>query len=303
MEKIKKKQKKSFDPASLLLAIGFITADIFLWYRVFFIAAPSPTQASVSPRFYFLDVGQGDAEVVALPGGVTIMTDAGPDTKVLESLPKALPQGDTYIDIAIISHPQLDHFGGYNFILDHYRVGAFIYNGRSASPGNAAWSALVAKIKKKNIPLITLGEGDVIRYGNNEIDILSPDPDFAQSGALNDTGLVELIKAPPLRALFTADIGFNIESALLAQHQDLRADILKIAHHESKDASSAAFLRAVNPRAAVIEVGAKNSYGQPASLTLGEIASSTSAQVFRTDRDGTISIWENNGAIEVAKML
>jgi competence protein ComEC len=301
MEKKKTKQQKRYDALSVLLALGLVAADAVMWYQIIF--ASAAIAAATSARIYFLDVGQGDAELVVLPGNIKILTDAGPDTKVLQSLAKVLPQSDTYIDVAIISHPEVDHFGGYNNLLDYYRVGAFIYNGRSAEPGNAAWEQLMAKIKDKNIPLITLGAGDKIHYAGNEIDMLSPDIDFAQSGELNDTGLVELIKTPQLSALFTADTGFNVENVLLAgeSHQSIRADVLKIAHHGSKYASNEAFLRAVDPKVVVIEVAAKNSYGQPASSTIARIASSTNARLFRTDKDGTIAVMAEGGTIEISK--
>ncbi len=222
------------------------------------------------------------------------------------ALANVLPQGDDYIDLAVISHPQVDHFNGYNFILDHYRVGAFIYNGRDDDPPNAAWSGLKEKIKEKNIPLITLGGGDKIHYQDdydhdNEIDILSPNAAFDQSAELNDTGLVELIKTPQFRTLLTADTGFNVEDWLLSQHDDIRADVLKVGHHGSKYASDDAFLRAVNPKVAAIEVGAKNTYGQPASSTLARLASSTDALVVRTDQNGTVEIYPDGSKLKIVK--
>jgi competence protein ComEC len=131
--------------------------------------------------------------------------------------------------------------------------------------------------------------------------MISPDSDFVQSGELNDTGLVELVKTPQLTSLFTADTGSNVEDSLLANHADLRADILKIPHHGSKYASNSDFLRAVDPKIAVIEVGAKNSFGQPSKEALAHIASSTKAKIFRTDEDGTITITTKDGEIEVLK--
>lgn len=293
------RKRRRRDPASILFAIGFLAADIFVWWNI---AGAGPASYP-SARLYFLDVGQGDAELLVLPGDVKVMTDAGPDAKVLQSLAGVLNPSDTYIDLAVISHPERDHFGGYAALLEHYRIGAFLYNGRDAAPGDAAWAALMGTIAAKGIPLITVGQGDVVHYGSGAtIAIVSPDPDFAQSAAINDTGIVELITTPGLRALLTADTGSNVEDALVAAHLDLRADILKVPHHGSKYASDAAFLRAVDPKVAVIEVGAKNSYGQPATSTLGRIASTTRVAVFRTDRDGTIAVSAGeNGTIVISK--
>jgi competence protein ComEC len=276
------------------LLVAFLALDIFVWREIF--AYNIPTEA----KTYFLDVGQGDSELMVFPGGMTMMTDAGPTDAVLGSLEKALP-GKRYIDLALITHPQTDHFNGYNFILDHYNVGAFLYNGRDDDPGVAEWTALKEKIKEKRIPFITLGAGDSIHYGNDEVDILSPNPEFDESAELNDTGLVEMVKTAHFSALFTADIGFNIEDWLVASVKDLRADILKVPHHGSKYSSSDAFLRSVNPSVAVIEVGAKNTYGQPGEATLARLASSTRSQVFRTDENGTVEIYYENQKLKVTR--
>ncbi len=298
MRQSTRRTSKRHDPASILLAIGFLAADFTIWWSVGFGGShPAPA------RIYFLDVGQGDAELVALSDGVRIITDAGPDSAILRSLAAVVPGdgfGLPYLDMAIISHPERDHFGGYAALLDHYRVGVFIYNGRDAAEGDAGWTSLRAKIKEKGIPLVTVGKGDVIRHKDSEIDVVSPGTGFAQSAATNDAGIVELVKLPGLRALFTADTGMNVEAFMRTEHGDLRAEVLKIPHHGSQYASDAAFLRAVDPKVAVIEVGAKNAYGQPASSTLARIASSTRARILRTDRDGTVAVWAEGSAIHIA---
>ena len=297
--------------AGAFVAVTIIVLDVLIWKGILFGVSGRFNEASAAVvHDYFLDVGQGDGELIVFPGDVKVMTDAGPDDTVLGSLAKVLPQDDRYIDLAIISHPQLDHFNGYNFMLDHYDVGAFIYNGRDDDPGVKAWPALKAKIREEHIPLITLGAGDTIFVNggeggtssshNGEIDLLSPDRTFAQSAELNDTGFIELIKSSGIRTLLTADTGFNVENWLLEQHADIRADVLKVGHHGSKFSSGDAFLQAVDPRVAAIEVGAHNTYGHPGSSTLARLASDTDALVLRTDRNGTIEVWPEDGKIRIA---
>jgi competence protein ComEC len=237
---------------------------------------------------------------MAFPGGITMMTDAGPTDAVTHSLEKAVP-GRRYIDLAFITHPQADHFGGYDFVLDHYGVGAFLYNGRDDDPGVTAWTSLKSKIAAKHIPLITLSAGDRIHYKNDEVDILSPNSEFDESAELNDTGLVEMIRTEHFRALFAADIGFNVEDWLVANIKDFRADILKVPHHGSKYSSGDALLRAVDPAVAIIEVGAKNVYGQPGAATLARLASSTRAEIFRTDKNGNIEVHSEGGMLKVTR--
>lgn len=293
--------------ASFLLLLAL---DAFVWFRIFF-AKPSD-----EPRMYFLDVGQGDAELAILPGGVKILTDAGPDKKILQEMENIPALSNRYIDLAIISHPQLDHFNGFQYLLEKYRIGAFIFNGRSGAPEVKEWETLVNKIKDSRIPFIALAGGDAIRHENSRMDFLSPNADFIQSAELNDTGLVELLNiAPPsapsfaarrassagsrgLKVLLLADIGSNIEQ-YLAGHFNIEADILKVPHHGSKFSSSGAFLKKVNPKVAVIEVGARNRYGHPTKETLERLASSTSAKVFRTDLNGAVSAILENGKLKI----
>lgn len=287
--------KQQHHTTSAIIALIIIALDVFIWRDIFVSRGANVTHD------YFLDVGQGDSELIVFSNNIKVMTDAGPTNAVVASLEKILSPNDDYIDLAIISHPQLDHFNGYNFILDHYNVGAFIYNGRDDTPGVREWPALKAKIKEKNIPLITLGKGDKIHCGTSEIDMLSPDIAFDQSAELNDTGFVELIQTPGFRTLLTADIGFNVEDWFALNHADIRADVLKVPHHGSRYSSGEQFLRAVNPEVAVIEVGAKNTYGHPSKDALARLTSSTNALIFRTDQNGTIEIFPENGKLKVTR--
>ncbi len=265
---------------TVIVFCALVVLDIAAWGTIF-AARPGV------PAIYFLDVGQGDSELVVFPGNVKILTDAGPDQKIVRSLENAIP-GERYIDLAVVSHVQKDHFGGFNDVLKHYRVGAFIVNGRADAEAESEWNALLREIERQNIPLIVLGVGDAVRVGAARVDILSPDEDWIQSGAPNDTGLVEKITLPSLTALFTADTGFEIEKHLLGRGVDLRADILKVGHHGSKYSSSEEFLTAVRPAVAAIGVG-KNTYGHPARETLARLAR-FAKNVFRTDSDGTVKI-------------
>ncbi|OGZ01533.1 MAG: hypothetical protein A3A43_01960 [Candidatus Liptonbacteria bacterium RIFCSPLOWO2_01_FULL_56_20] len=283
---------KKTDNLTIILVAVFAALDIFVWHEVVF-AGPDERGA-----LYFLDVGQGDAELLVLPGGVKVLTDAGPDAAISRSLEGVLASTDRYIDLAVISHPQEDHYGGFNDLFRRYRFGAFVVNGRNADPATGgAWDALLEKLTREHIPVITLRGGDRIRYRDSRIDIVSPDDSFVWSGELNDTGLVEHVHTPAWSALLAADIGFNVEDYLV-RHVDLRADILKVPHHGSKYSSSEELLRAVRPRLAVIEVGERNRYGHPTEETLARLAASR-VRVLRTDRSGTIRVVGEGGKLQV----
>ena len=283
---------------SRLIIFALVVLDLLIWQGIIFV------KGEESGELYFLDVGQGDSELLVLPGGVKILTDAGPNQKVLESLEKVLGPNDRYLDLAIISHPQLDHFNGFNDILNRYRIGAFIFNGRTDATALGEWGTLMTKIKEKKIPLITLASGDKIHFRENQIEIISPSRDFIQSAELNDTGLVELVKTPAFRALLTADIGANVENYLLKKFstEDLQANILKVGHHGSKFSSSEDFLKTVEPKVAIIEVGSKNRYGHPTKEAMGRLEATGISKIFRTDKNGTIKVIAEQGRLRVFKV-
>lgn len=245
-------------------------------------------------QIYFLNVGEGDSELVVLPGGVKILIDGGPPNgRVLEELAKIMPPGDRYIDLAMMSHPQLDHFGGLIEVLKRYEVGAFLTNGREEK--TSAFADLQRALDENSVKSIPLSAGNVIRYENSRFNILSPTPALLGSKELNDTTLVAEFSANGSRTLFTGDISSNIEEKLM----DYNVDILKVAHHGSKFSSSAKFLAAISPAVAVIEVG-KNSYGHPTKDALGRLAAA-GARIFRTDLDGTIKLLIKDSSIRVFK--
>ncbi|MEK7194047.1 MAG: MBL fold metallo-hydrolase [Patescibacteria group bacterium] len=273
----------------IILIILFLAVfDVFIWGQIVFSAPNKNTEV------YFLDVGQGDSELAVLPGNVKILIDAGPNRKVLDELTSALSPFDRYIDLVVLSHPQLDHFAGLIDVLKRYQVGAFVFNGRRGE--TAAFGDLEKIINENKIPIIILGEKDKIKYQDSRFDVLSPSKNLLSSAELNDTTLVLRLLSQNAKILFTGDIDSKIEN-YLAEKYELDVDVLKIAHHGSKFSSSEEFLRAATPKLTIIEVG-KNSYGHPTEQVLNRLAL-IGAQIFRTDKDGTIKLVLDNGRINI----
>ncbi len=268
----------------IVLFLGALIADSVLWLFVLF---PAPAG---EPELYFLDVGQGDSQLIVFPsaGGrrVKMLMDGGPaNGALLRQLAQILPLQDRSIDLVLMTHPQLDHFGGFIDLLKTYRVGAFIGTGRKGT--TKAYEELEREIARRGVVYVQVRAGDAITYGNSTFAIVSPDKQDIADKELNESSLVVLFKTEKLRALYTGDIGAKTEKKLAAR-TDLSAQVLKVPHHGSKFSSSQAFVSAVHPQAAVIGVG-KNSYGHPTAQTLERLAGA-GAEVFRTDRDGTVKI-------------
>lgn len=251
---------------------------------------------SAPDTIHFLDVGQGDAALITLSAPtphqppVRILIDGGRDGRAREALSALEGEPFRYIDLVILSHQDLDHFGGLMQVLDQYDVGAFISNGKEADSDR--WQELIARIEAKNIPHHTLSEGDRVSFADNTFSVLSPTKELRATATTNEAGLVlSLTSVHPTGTttiLFTGDIGHHTEHLLLANDLPLKADILKVGHHGSKYSSSEAFIHAIAPSISIISVG-KNTYGHPAPDVL-DILTRAGSAIYTTETHATIRV-------------
>lgn len=271
-----------------LAVCALFVIDLVLWGVLF--SAPG---VDGSTSLYFLNIGQGDSELIELAGGVHVLIDGGPSGKaLLENLANVLPPTKKYIDLIVMTHPQVDHFGGFIDVLKNYDVGAFISSGRKADV--SAYPELHDLLEKNQVPYIQVKEGDSIKYGDVTLSVLSPSSQDLLSGEFNDTAIVLLLETPEFKALYTGDIGDNIEKKL-AEKYDIDVDVLKVAHHGSKFSSSVEFLKEVSPQFSIIEVG-KNTYGHPTAEALKRLKE-FGDKIFRTDKEGIIKIVMEDGKL------
>ncbi len=244
-------------------------------------------------RLTVLDVGQGDSILLESARGARLLVDGGPDPARLGLLlDERLPPWDRRIDVIVLTHPHEDHVAGLVRVLERYAVGRVYEPGmRGPGPGWRAWDEILGR---GSPPRGTLSTGQRLRLDEIRLDVLWPDPGSvpaepgATGRAINDTSIVLLGTANGHRFLLTGDAEDDVDPVLVARGLP-RVDVLKVAHHGSATATSQPLLDSLRPSVAVISVGAGNDYGHPASSTLDRLAS-VGAHVFRTDRDGTVSI-------------
>ena len=252
---------------------------------IFGILIFSSFQKPVS-EIHFLNVGQGDAELITLDSRATILIDAGPPNgMVLDALSRVLPFGNRSIDLLFISHPESDHIGGAQSLLNTYRIGAVVYSGRDGT--SELWKKTKKLIEEKDIQIISVGEGDRIKTGDSIINIISPDSSLLKRKETNESSLVLELLERGTQSLFVGDSGKTAEANIIKTINGT-IDILKVGHHGSKYSSLVPFLDFVKPTIAVIEVG-KNSYGHPTQETISRL-SNIGADIFRTDQNGTVTI-------------
>lgn len=244
----------------------------------------------IRTKIVFCDVGQGDAAYIRIKNKVDILVDAGPDRKVLNCLGKYMPFWDRKIELIFVSHNQTDHFGGLDYILDHYQVGS-IYLVNDISRGSI-YNALKKKIVDKKIRIETELAGKTINVLNDKISILWP-TEGLKSNDDNDFSSVLLFEcrggsrpALPFRLLFTGDASPYTLSRLSHGYIE-KVDILKIPHHGSKNGLTKNFLDLADPVSAVISVGKNNTYGHPSKEVL-DMLKAKNIKIKRTDEDGSI---------------
>jgi competence protein ComEC len=280
---------------SIIIAISLIILNLWTYSHIFKIESEKDLL-----QIYFLDVGQGDAILIKTPGGATILTDGGPPNKrLLHELDKALSPFDRSIDVIINTHAQSDHFGGLTEAIQRYRVTAFASNGMGRDI--PSYHTLENTVAERKVEKITLAAGDKIRHGKSTLHILWPTPTaLTEEDDLNDSSIVSLLESANTTLLLTADIGKNIEQEIAKTPNTSNINILKVAHHGSKNSSDETFIQKANPRIAVIQVG-KNSYGHPTQETL-TVLENVSATIYRNDTDGTIKITSDGEHLRVFKL-
>lgn len=275
----------------LILGIAACITAIFAFWLTF--------RAPENLEIDYLDVGQGDAELIQTPFGQNILIDGGPGDKVLKSLGKALPWWDRKIDLMILTHPHDDHVTGLIEVLKRYQVKKILYTGvNHDSPNYIAW---LETVRAKKISLTIIDRPQVIELGKDcALEIIYPNKNLSGLAVenLNNSSIIAKLVYKENKFLFVGDAEEEVEKELLKLKIDLKADVLKIGHHGSTTSTSEDFLRAVSPLKAVIEVGADNEFGHPQVRILKRLENAD-IEIFRTDLLGNIRLKSDGKKIMV----
>lgn len=246
--------------------------------------APNPDPAPKGLRAYFLDVGQGDACALRTPGDRWYLDDVGNDPHALLAFLK-WARVDT-VQAILLSHPDLDHFGALSAVLHAVPVKQVFLP--AAAGLNPAWRETLADLDVLHTVLDTLFEGDTLLWDGARVKVLWPPPLSSFVG--NDLSTVLRIEYAGKRILLSGDIEDPAEKAIRAGHPDLKAELLKVAHHGSRTSSGLPFVRAVDPRWAIISCDS-SVYGHPHAEAWADLrwVMGDSSRILRTDREGTIA--------------
>jgi len=257
-------------------------------------------QVTINPDnlvVHYLDVGQGDSEILQC-GNQTMLIDAGTNDSTSILIQDIKNLGITRFDIVIATHPHEDHIGGMDAVIKQFNIGTVYMPDVTTS--TATFTAMLKEIKNKNLTPVHPTAGMVFNLENAQCTVLAPNS--ATYSDMNNYSIVIRVVFGSNSFLFTGDAEKPSEDEMLAKGYNLQADILKVGHHGSDTATSPAFLAAVSPKYAVIEVGTGNDYGHPHTVTLQKLTAA-GVTIYRTDLNGTVTVTSNgsNLIFSVAK--
>jgi competence protein ComEC len=264
-------------PRPVLVAAALL-APFLIWS----VALSSGPPSSLTVRFF--DVGQGDAALLTSPAGVSVLVDGGPDPAQVATELVAL--GVKRLDVVVASHPHADHVIGLPSVLSRIPVGLLLEPGCPSDSPDAA--ALAEAVEAEGVPVRHPHAGEVIIVGDVRFEILSPDRCWTGTESdTNNDAIVVRASTGEDSILFATEPEEPAQQVMLDAGIDLTADVLKVPHHGAAT-SIQAFFQAVDAEVAVVSVG-PNTYGHPVPEVL-EWIGETGAEVFRTDRDGEVTI-------------
>lgn len=267
-------------------------------------------------RVDFLDVGQGDAALVTMPDGTTLLIDGGgrpsfrrradassSDEDAVEtferdarSIGEAVVseylwwRGLDRVDYILATHADADHIDGLNDVARNFSVrAAFVAR---APRTDTEYARFAAPLRAADVPVLLVGRGDRLRFGAVVADVLWPTRNESSNApSNNDDSVVLRLRMGERTFLLTGDIESKAEEAIVANTPDdlLACDVVKVAHHGSKTSSTQNFVTATHPSLAVISVGLTSPFGHPRPEVL-ERWRTSGAQTLTTGERGTITV-------------
>jgi competence protein ComEC len=242
-------------------------------------------------RLTILDVGQGDAIVLQVPEGAVVVDQGPPEADVARQLSRI---GVRRIAMLVLTHPQRDHVGGAEHVLEAHDVDTLldpVLDVKSPDEEDA-----IAEARRDGVPVVVARAGQSYRLGRLRLRVLWPEDAGSPGEDPNENATVLLASYRSVDALLPADAESNVTLPL----RPPPVEILKVAHHGSADDGLRRLLDLVRPQIAVISCGVGNDYGHPAPSTVAALEEAPNLDLYRTDEDGRVTVETDGNRISVA---
>ena len=303
----KSKKQKIFVAAALILL--FIAALYIASYYIpelselFGIDDTTPVSSAGQLQVHYIDVGQGDSELIICPDGTAMLIDAGPNSAEDELIAYLDSQNITSFKYVVFTHPHEDHIGGGDKVMNRYKVENVIMP--DVINTSSSYERLLRAIENNGCGVIIAEPGEVYMLGGSKeneekafFKILAPIEINAEN--LNNCSVVLRLTYNKTAFLFTGDAEKESELLMLNRfsEEELRADVLKVGHHGSYSSTSYAFVTAVSPVCAVISCGEYNDYGHPHREPL-QILNEFGVTIYRTDLFDTVVFLSDGNSVSM----
>lgn len=255
--------------------------------------APSTTaQASANVTIKFIDVGQGEAILIALPEK-TMLIDAGPTGSAPKIAQVLQELGRNKIDYLVATHPDEDHIGGMADVISNTQIGTIYAPNKTNN--TATYRKFLTAIQNNNLQITLAEAGTIIDQTDSyKLEILWPkkDVNFPET---NDYSIIIKLTVGTKTFLFTGDAP---TSAILDSNPG-HIDVLKLSHHGSRTGTNEQLVRRLSPTYAVLSYALDNSYGHPMQSVLNALHKH-SVEVWGTGANGTITITCDGTTIDIS---
>ncbi|MBZ9688865.1 MBL fold metallo-hydrolase [Clostridium estertheticum] len=232
---------------------------------------------------HFIDVGQGDCILIQV-NNKNLLIDSGTSDSNTELIRYLKNNNITKLDYIIATHPHDDHIGGMASVIRAFKVGEFY--APKATSSSQSFEDMIRALKSKGLKIKIAKPNITLDLGPG-VTCLMLSPNRTTYKDTNNYSCVLKVSYKNSTSLFTGDIQKLSEDEILDKGYNLKAEVLKVAHHGSNSSTTQEFLNRVSPKIAVISCGAYNSYGHPNSETLDKLKK-LNCIIYRTDLDKNI---------------
>ena len=250
------------------------------------------TQTSANVTIKFIDVGQGEAILIALPEK-TMLIDAGPTGSAPKIAQVLQELGRNKIDYLVATHPDEDHIGGMADVISSTQIGTIYAPNKTNN--TATYRKFLTAIQNNNLQITLAEAGTIIDQTDAyKLEILWPTKD-ANFPDTNDYSIIIKLTVGNKTFLFTGDAPTN---AILNSNPG-HIDVLKLSHHGSRTGTTEVLIHKLSPTYAVLSYAVDNSYGHPMQSVLNALHKH-SVEVWGTGANGTITITCDGTNIDIS---
>lgn len=247
-------------------------------------------QDNVNLEVYFLDVGQADSILIKLEDEYMLI-DAGNNEDGVKLVNYFNELGIKEFKYVFGTHPHEDHIGGMDDIINNFKIDNYYMPDKITT--TKTFEDVLDALINNNLQYTILEKGDEFNLSSANFKVIYAGD---ETNDINDSSIVLKLTYGNNSFLLTGDATSNVEKTLL--NDNIKSDVLKVAHHGSNYSSTDEFLDVVSPKYAVISVGKNNSYNHPTNSTLKKL-NDRNIKLYRTDLDGTIKFTSDGENITI----